>query len=179
MGNLTFQVLATLLPLAVAPYRFVKHIRYAKAFYAAAFWAMLVLFVTSAGNDTPVPVTAAIFAFVFGKALLGLITCDIKDVDDDRRNGVITFPSGRGVKETLFLLHLMNVGLALLTFSLVYWKIFPRFMLIAEAHAVVVAIILIVMRRAEGARIFYTSEFGMDGAYALLFAFAFAGSQIH
>ena len=96
-----------------------------KNFFVSAVWALLVLFFFFYYS---VPITAAALimaGFVFTRMVAIQILFDVRDVDGDRKNGLLTIPVVMGNHKEFGLLKCLNIAsIALLSFA-VYFHILP------------------------------------------------------
>ena len=96
-----------------------------KNLFVSAVWALLVLFFFFYYS---VPITAAALimaGFVFTRMVAIQILFDVRDVDGDRKNGLLTIPVVMGNHKEFGLLKCLNIAsIALLSFA-VYFHILP------------------------------------------------------
>jgi len=177
-GQWTLAALSTAYPLSVALYGRIKRIPFVKVFYVAALWAALVLFAACAARAIRPLTLLAIALFVFGKIFVGVVVCDIKDMDADEKAGVRTIPTALGLRSSLRVLHACNAAFAGLTAILVVVRVLPMFMLVVEGHALVVCGVLLAMRRVPVARRFYVSELAFDASYSLIVPLVALGRNV-
>jgi len=89
-----------------------------KAIYVAFWWSLLPLFVSIYYNNFPINSATIFFmSFIFSRLLINVVFFDIKDVEADRKEGVITIPVAYGIPKTLKILWFLNV-LSLLLIAL-------------------------------------------------------------
>lgn len=96
-----------------------------KNFFVSAVWAMLVLFLFFYYS---IPITTAAFimtGFVFTRMIAIQILFDVRDVEGDKKNGLLTIPVVLGNHREFGLLKCLNiVSITLLTFA-VYLRLLP------------------------------------------------------
>lgn len=96
-----------------------------KNIFVSAVWALLVLFFFFYYS---IPITAAALimaGFVFTRMVAIQILFDVRDVEGDRKNGLLTIPVVMGDHKEFGLLKYLNIAsIALLTFA-VYFHILP------------------------------------------------------
>ena len=117
--------------------RRVKDVPFLKAFYVGLAWATL--FAAS------IPVTATsvlVLALVYARVVMGAIASDIKDVEEDRARGVITFPVRYGPEATLQYLQLGHGVLAGLYAVTVCTRLLPPAVLLGGVDAALAAFVL-------------------------------------
>ncbi len=156
-------------------WRRLKDIPFAKAFYVAFFWAMLV---TEACLAMRMPCSSTLIAasiFVYGKIFVGVVACDLKDEEADRRDGVVTFPVRLGASVCIAFLHATNVAFALVTILLVAARALPSWMLVTELHAIAFALSLHVAAGRSRAG-WHALAVAVDGLFCLIGPLAALGS---
>ncbi|WP_394697873.1 UbiA family prenyltransferase [uncultured Methanomethylovorans sp.] len=96
-----------------------------KNFFVSTVWALLVLFFFFY-YSIPINAAALIVAgFVFTRMIAIQILFDVRDVEGDRKNGLLTIPVVMGSHKEFGLLKILNIAsIALLTFA-VYLHILP------------------------------------------------------
>lgn len=116
--------------------KFTKKLALFKNLYVATFFASLVFFLVIYYSypltDTLIAGTLIFMVFVYLKALMMQIFLDVKDIESDREEGLLTFPVMFGKEKTLTILKIISVlatAPILLIFSL-YFDIFPKSVLI-------------------------------------------------
>lgn len=116
--------------------KFTRKIAFFKNFYVAAFFALLVSFLTVyySYSLTRSLITATLIftVFVYLKAFMIQIFLDVKDIEGDKKEGLLTFPVIFGKEKTLNILKIISIlttAPILLMFSF-YWNIFPKLSLI-------------------------------------------------
>ncbi|MCC6808993.1 MAG: UbiA family prenyltransferase [Deltaproteobacteria bacterium] len=166
-----------LLPKARA-FRRIKDLPFAKAFYAAFVWALLVVFAAAISDrGSAAAVVCALAIFVFVKTAIGVVASDIKDVRFDSMDGVRSFPVAFGAGATLTGLAVAAIAGVLLTGTFVLFDVLPPWMLLADAHGIVVASLLLLMRsRRTYRQRWLISEIALDASYMLIPVLAFAGA---
>lgn len=96
-----------------------------KNFFVSAVWALLVLFFFFYYS---IPITAAALimaGFVFTRMVAIQILFDVRDVEGDRKNGLLTIPVVMGNHREFGLLKCLNISsIALLAFA-VYFHVLP------------------------------------------------------
>ncbi len=98
-----------------------------KDFYVAAFFAPMVFFPIFYYNHEPT-LSAFIFAgFTYLKALTMQILLDVKDIETDLKQGLLTFPIVLGKEKTLRILKIANVVIIFAIIAISYcFNIFPK-----------------------------------------------------
>ncbi len=98
-----------------------------KDFYVATFFASMVFFPIFYYNYEPTLSTFIFAGFTYLKALTMQILLDVKDIETDLKQGLLTFPIVLGKEKTLRILKIANVIiiLAIITISY-YFNIFPK-----------------------------------------------------
>lgn len=143
-------------------YARLKDVPYLKSLYTSAFWGLLALFaVTFVGGGGFVQ---AIFFFLLIALcfFVNTVFCDIKDLDRDRAEGVVTLPLRLGAERTLRLLHRVNWLSLLLLVAAILGGWAPVWLLGLSAFNLYVWEIL--ERAAQaGADIDFLCDVAMDG----------------
>jgi len=116
--------------------KFTKKLALFKNLYVATFFASLVFFLVVYYSypltNTLIVGTLIFMIFVYLKALMMQIFLDVKDIESDKKEGLLTFPVIFGKEKTLNILKIISVlatAPILLIFSL-YFNIFPKSALI-------------------------------------------------
>ena len=185
-GRVSAAAFALVFPASVLCYtaringrRRIKDIAYVKALYVAFFWGLLpvltALFVATAPDGVTV---VAMALFVALKLFCGAVASDLKDMEQDRAAGLVTLPVQFGAQGTLRLLQAANVLAFASTVTFVLLGIVPAWLLIAELHAVFVAVTIHRMSRAPASRYWVFSEVLLDGAYAMLVPLVLVGRSL-
>jgi len=127
--NLKFFIFATLLLVASVFYtiffkKLTKKIIGFKNFYVSTCWAM--------GAFLPFflnPSVFLIFIFIFLRLLLDTIFFDLKDVESDKKESLLTFPVKFGENNTRSFLHILNLISFVPLFLGIFFKIIPTYTL--------------------------------------------------
>ena len=106
-----------------------KDIPYLKSFYTAFFWGVLALFAALFLGEGGVVYALFFFGFFWSRFFVNTVFCDLKDVERDREEGVLTFAAGLGVERTLHILRGVNVLSMLALAALVATHLLPLWML--------------------------------------------------
>lgn len=116
--------------------KFTRRIVFFKNFYVAVFFASLVFFPIvyySYPLTNSLLISVLIFtSFVFLKTFMMQIFLDVKDIETDKKEGLLTFPVIFGKDKTLNILKIISILTTvpiLLIFSL-YWNVFPKLVLV-------------------------------------------------
>jgi len=107
---------------------FTKKIAFFKNFYVAFFFAVLVFFAIIYHSQTLTFAALLFFLLVYFKALMMQIFLDVKDIETDKKNILITLPVVFGKKKILNILKkisLITTIIIPILFSVV-WPIFPK-----------------------------------------------------
>ncbi len=142
--NIPMLIIASML-LAVGIY-YPKHLTRKiigfKDYYVSLSWSFIIFLPYLVNtNSNSIYIFAFLYVFVFIKSFINIVFSDFKDVDEDRRDGLMTFPVVMGNKKTVKLLKLLNIlsilpillGIAigvlpvyviLLIFTLIYTNIY-------------------------------------------------------
>ncbi len=94
-----------------------KDIFLIKNFFVAIAWCVTTAFYPSAFTGTPIPPAGFLLAiFIFIKIFVNTIVIDIRDMQGDARNDIITMPIKFGVKKTKSILLILTI----LAFLIIY-----------------------------------------------------------
>ncbi len=96
-----------------------------KNFYTASAVALSVLFTVIYCGHGINYLFLAIFIFLFLRFLINTSFCDIKDMDTDKKQGLLTLPLYFGKSKFLILLHLINFLSFMILLSAVIMNIIP------------------------------------------------------
>jgi 4-hydroxybenzoate polyprenyltransferase len=170
-------------PFAVAAYcprttaalglRSIKSLPFVKNAYTAAVWSLLVVLAALAAPSPHSGTVAVLIGYSFLKIFNSAAASDLKDIASDRQQGILTLPVWLGAARTRIVLQWLNAVTAMATVICVAANVLPQFILFAELHAIIVAIVLANMGNAR--RHWYTSDIINDGALMLLLPLAKVG----
>jgi 4-hydroxybenzoate polyprenyltransferase len=79
-----------------------------KNYYTSHFWAILVLMVPFFYDLANIPPYLYIVLFIFIRGLINTVFFDLKDIEDDKKRNVKTFPVRWGKRKTLYILQIIN-----------------------------------------------------------------------
>ncbi len=105
-----------------------RKIAFFKNFYVALFFATLVFFAVVYHSETLTIAALLFFLFVYFKSVMMQIFLDIKDIESDKKDALITLPVKFGKKKIFNILKtisLLTTILIPILFS-IFWPIFPK-----------------------------------------------------
>lgn len=139
-----------------------------KSVYTTALWAYAgstyVYFFNSLSFNW---FCAIMFAFMFVKILINAIYFDIKDIQSDKKYGLKTIPILLGRKNTITLLHGMNIFSLFILFYGVYMKFIPFFSISLAIFFIYTESYLIIGNTADQKNIVKYTQVMPDAEYIL------------
>lgn len=110
----------------ISSYDRLKEILVVKNATVAAAWAMFVTFLPVAYLQSTLEASVGvIFGFIFLKVFGNTVTFDVRDIEGDRSEGIITVPVRLGVKKTKYVLTVVNWTAFLILILSVFSSILP------------------------------------------------------
>jgi 4-hydroxybenzoate polyprenyltransferase len=100
-----------------------------KNFFVASVWALLVLFLFCYYSVPITKETMIIAGFVFIRMISIQILFDVRDVEGDKKNGLLTIPVVLGRSKEFRLLKLLNVASVFLIVIAVFFHVLPLIVL--------------------------------------------------
>jgi 4-hydroxybenzoate polyprenyltransferase len=119
--------------------------------------------------------------FLFGKALVNTIACDVADEGEDRITAPTTLPVLLGRARALWVLQGMNAFFAATTLWLVATRRLPPFVALVELQALVVAFTLWTLQRRDVTEdvLEVRGKLLLDASLALLLPLTWWASRLH
>jgi 4-hydroxybenzoate polyprenyltransferase len=178
-GDYLLAALSAAFPLLMVPYATVKRVPLLKAPYVALGWTGLLGFPCIASARVQGVRAAALF--LFGKALVNTIACDVADEGEDRITAPTTLPVLLGRARALWVLQGMNAFFAATTLWLVATRRLPPFVALVELQALVVAFTLWTLQRRDVTEdvLEVRGKLLLDASLALLLPLTWWASRLH
>lgn len=146
---------------------YLKHVQIwgFKNYTASFFWSLMILLVPFFyGVDDALPYLYLV-TFIFIRGVINTTFFDLKDIEDDRLNGVKTFPVYFGKRNALYMLHFLNFVSFLPLFIGVYTRDLPLSTVFLSVTIFVGAIYLLKGRYMDDAKLRFISYVIVDGEY--------------
>lgn len=136
-----------------------------KSFYTSFFLSLLILF-TTIYYSHPINKMVIFFGlFCFSRFIIGTSYCDIKDMDVDKKNKLLTFPVIFGQEKFLTLIQILNLASLLFAFIAIYFQILPVYLFLIIGFAFCYSFYYIVESRDKNNDFSYLSAVVVDGEF--------------
>lgn len=153
---------------------FTKKIIGFKNFYVSLVWSLLVIFLVFYYSAQFIFSIYLVFVFVYLRLFIHEAFFDIKDIESDKKENLLTFPIVLGKEKLINILNIINIFSIIPIILGVYFNIFPSYSLILFLTVLYSVYYLRKAKGAEDNQNFLYNVIG-DGEFILWIIFIFLG----